>query len=182
MRCWGLAALFVCAVGVDAASTRRYFAYGANVDVKTLSLRSGEAPRVISVAWLDAYELAFSVPGVPFVEPSFATVRPAARSSVCGVLYELSASGYRRMLLSEGVPLVYSEKLVDVKTTGGDPLECATLIATAELPLGIELRPSRRYMQVILGGLRAASAAADSHDSGAARLSLYTKALEARFI
>lgn len=181
MRSCVLAALFVCTVGV-VASTRRYFAYGANVDVGTLRLRCGEAPRVISVAWLDAHEVVFSVPGVPFVEPSFATVRPASRSSVCGVLYELSDTAYRRMLLSEGVPLVYSEKLVDVKTAGGDPLECATLVATAELPLGIELRPSRRYMQIIVGGLRAASAAVDNHDSGAARLSSYTKALEARFV
>ena len=52
-----------------------YFAYGSNVNTKTFNGTRGITPSAAYPAVLPGYELVFNVPGLPFVEPAFASVR-----------------------------------------------------------------------------------------------------------
>jgi len=52
-----------------------YFAYGSNVNTKTMSGVRGVRPSASYPAVLDRYTLVFTVPGLPYVEPGFASVR-----------------------------------------------------------------------------------------------------------
>ena len=55
--------------------SRVYFAYGSNVNTKTMNSTRGITPSAAYPAVLPGYELVFNVPGLPFVEPAFASVR-----------------------------------------------------------------------------------------------------------
>ena len=55
--------------------SRVYFAYGSNVNTKTMNGTRGITPSAAYPAVLPGYELVFNVPGLPFVEPAFASVR-----------------------------------------------------------------------------------------------------------
>ena len=52
-----------------------YFAYGSNVNTKTMNGVRGISPSASYHAVLRGYELVFNVPGLPYVEPGFASVR-----------------------------------------------------------------------------------------------------------
>lgn len=138
--------------------TLKYFAYGSNVKVSTLIRRLGDSPPQIQYnAILAGHRLAFSVPGLPFVEPSFATIRKEfdPNQAVWGVVYHINERGYTKLMRSEGVPLVYVPISVEVTTEEGVSMDCMTLIAPNSrcFPLGIEVQPSRRYFDLIIDGL-----------------------------
>mmetsp|Transcript_122460 Transcript_122460/g.381233 ORF Transcript_122460/g.381233 Transcript_122460/m.381233 type:complete len:410 (+) Transcript_122460:68-1297(+) len=92
------------ATAVALPSTAWNFAYGSNLDRGTRE-RRGLGPRAIVPTCVKGWELAFSLAGVPYVEPAFAAVRPApARDvEVHGVCLELDREGWLRLLESEGV-------------------------------------------------------------------------------
>jgi len=65
-----------------------YFAFGSNVNTKTFSGVRGIQPSAAYPAVLPGYRLVFNVPGLPYFEPAFASVKrlipgdvPAASSS-----------------------------------------------------------------------------------------------------
>ena len=51
-----------------------YFAYGSNVGSKTFSTRRNIQPKRVQNGKILDYQLSFNVPGVPFLEPAFASV------------------------------------------------------------------------------------------------------------
>ena len=55
--------------------SRVYFAHGSNVNTKTMKGTRGITPSAAYPAVLPGYELVFNVPGLPFIEPAFASVR-----------------------------------------------------------------------------------------------------------
>lgn len=55
--------------------SRVYFAYGSNVNTKIMNGTRGITPSASYPAVLPGYELVFNVPGIPFIEPAFASVR-----------------------------------------------------------------------------------------------------------
>jgi len=160
----GVFLLLVLAMSLCAtAGTVKYFAYGSNCLAERLRLRTGVASKELlgprpKPAMLRGYRLSFSLPGVPLVEPSFATVVPSPRDSVWGCLYELPTENlWRRLCLTEGVPLVYETLSVSVVTADGDEVGgCHTLYAPPGrcFPLGIEVAPSKRYLGILKTGLR----------------------------
>jgi hypothetical protein len=84
-----------------------------------------------SAAILPGYKLRFNIPGIPAVEPSWACVEQLVASNnavntdlVHGVLYTLALQDFARVSMSEGVPLAYQWKLVDVVPYQGDG-DCA---------------------------------------------------------
>ena len=54
-----------------------YFAYGSNMNVDTFQGMRAMKPTRSSAVVLRGYELVFNVPGLPYVEPAFASVREA---------------------------------------------------------------------------------------------------------
>jgi hypothetical protein len=54
-----------------------YFAYGSNLNSDVFEGRRGVTPLDVRVGVLEGYRLAFNMPGVPLLEPSFASVEPS---------------------------------------------------------------------------------------------------------
>jgi len=126
--------------------SERYFAFGANVHPATLE-RRGVETHSARPARLDGYRLVFDMPGIPLVEPVFASVEPA-EDHVWGALYELDTGALSRLRSFEGV--AYEQRVVEV--------ECAEGRVAAQIFVnaGRRLRraPSRRYLSVIIEGAR----------------------------
>jgi Gamma-glutamyl cyclotransferase, AIG2-like len=126
----------------DAAFQVRYFAYGSNCYPNTMKLLRRIDCLDSCAAILPGYKLRFNIPGIPAVEPSWACVEPVVATSnngnndrnnnndsdmdcwVHGVLYTLTLQDFARVSMSEGVPLAYQWKLVDVIPYQGDG-DCA---------------------------------------------------------
>lgn len=109
-------------------------------------------PRSSEAARLDGYELHFDTPGLPLVEPGFANVRPAPAGTVYGVLYRLEPSQLRTLDLMEGGGQAYRHIEVEV-----DGSERGRVVARtySSLARASRVRPSLRYLNILLGGARA---------------------------
>lgn len=124
---------FVTILQAAEAVTVKYFAYGSNCYPGTMkSLRQIDCLDSCA-AILPGYKLRFNIPGIPAVEPSWASVEQVISSNndhsqhdflVHGVLYTLTLQDFARVSMSEGVPLAYQWKLVDVVPYQGDG-DCA---------------------------------------------------------
>jgi len=73
-----------------------YFAIGSNMQPATMEALRGIHKYNATPAVLLDYQLAFNVPGIPFVEPSAASAYPSPGASLHGVLYTLSATDFAR--------------------------------------------------------------------------------------
>ena len=126
-----------------------YFAYGSNMALSTMiNLREIE-PISYTPAILPNHELLFNVPGLPYVEPSFASVEPTKimindkydnmnatdDCIVHGVLYELTEKDFITICRTEGVPFAYQLHRCkpipytgDGKYAGRDALENEVLL------------------------------------------------------
>ena len=105
-------------------TTYNYFAYGSNMALSTMTDLRNIQPLSYSPAILPNHELVFNLPGIPFVEPSWASVEPTSTSTsistsksksndyentnfVHGVLYQLSEQDFQQICQTEGVPFAY---------------------------------------------------------------------------
>ncbi|WP_166805085.1 gamma-glutamylcyclotransferase family protein [Nitrosococcus wardiae] len=79
-----------------------YFAYGANMLTDVLVRRRGVIPLSSEQARLDGYQLVFSQPGLPYIEPCFASIQPIQTDSVYGVLHHLTAHAAAQIDRFEG--------------------------------------------------------------------------------
>ena len=135
-----------------------YFAYGANCDVATLSrrLRATGLEEGRRFAVLEDYSVRFSVVGVPGIEPSFASITPSNGESTPGVLYTLTGAHFNTLCVTEGVPLVYTVREVNCCIGRTEVVAAKTLMAVPQrcFPLGLQVRPSQRYLNLILNGLK----------------------------
>ena len=77
------------------------FAFGSNMDISTRNRRQLEVSQ-IQPAVADGWELHFSLPGIPYIEPGFAALRPS-NVSTHGLCLELDRESWLRLLVSEGV-------------------------------------------------------------------------------
>ena len=78
------------------------FAFGSNMDVFTRKRRQLEVNSIVPAAVWD-WELRFSLPGLPYIEPAFAALCPMEGVSTHGVCLELDQRSWLRLLVSEGV-------------------------------------------------------------------------------
>lgn len=124
-----------------------YFAFGANVHPATLE-RRGIVPLSEQPARLEDHRLVFDQPGLPWLEPAFASVRPCPGSHVWGVAYELTSSALARLRGFEGAGYVE----IGVELRVGAERVAARAFATRGSQS--ERLPSRRYLSVIRAGAR----------------------------
>jgi len=103
-------------------SSYNYFAFGSNMCLSTMKSLRNIDPIAAIPAILPSHELMFNVPGVQFVEPSWASVEPTTTTTtndddnnnnentnvVHGVLYKLTPSDFVSMCRTEGVPFAYT--------------------------------------------------------------------------
>lgn len=158
-----------------------YFAYGSNVNTKTMSGVRGVRPSASYPAVLEDYKLVFTVPGLPYVEPGFASVtrvrdddgRGGAEGADEGAdrgadtpnpgdpsldRYEREVHGVAYVIADDDWRFVLrSESGYDVervtlrRCSDGAAVDAVTLVYPAT-DLGTELLPSARYLGLLTEG------------------------------
>lgn len=134
-----------------------YFAYGSNMSKSTL-LRRNLTPLASKVVCIPNHILCFEIFGVPYSEPSMASIRvrddePDSVPPVHGIAYLLSGEEYQRMIISEGAGVAYEDLELRARTVEagsvGDAVaeaEITVRTLTARFPFRPEAIPSARYM------------------------------------
>ena len=96
--------------------TFNYFAYGSNMFSSTMIELRQLQPIASTAAILPGYRLRFNVPGLPGIEPSWASVEPVPCVERCdeqpmelvhGVMHTLTAQDFATVCRTEGVPFSY---------------------------------------------------------------------------
>ena len=132
----------------------RYFAYGSNLAEAVREGRRKLKPFSAEPGLVRDHRLAFNVPGF-LSEPAFASIARSPGDECHGGVYELSASDWARLCMSEGVPFGYRVKEVEVELYYGEPVKAWTLEAPpSPLTLFGDLPPSERYLSLIRDGAR----------------------------
>jgi|AntAceMinimDraft_1070359.scaffolds.fasta_scaffold165583_2 hypothetical protein len=132
-----------------------YFCYGANLNPSVLATRTLTAPKDLEFerAVLKDHRLCFNV-GAPGLGPQAASVVKEEGSEVHGLVYRLAPAQYALLLASEGVPLAYRARAVQVSTYSlNKRLRVQTLFAP-NFSDSKEGRPSKRYLDLIVDGAR----------------------------
>lgn len=122
-----------------------YFAYGSNMCSETMMALRNLNPLASTAALLPDHELRFNVPGMRFIEPSWASVEPVSAGTegrstlgtddigqegtktrspvVHGVLFSLTDEDFASVCQTEGVPLAYTLhrcRVIPYKGNGND--------------------------------------------------------------
>ena len=122
-----------------------YFAFGSNMASSVIEGRRRLTPLAPQQpALVRGYELAFTLPGFPPLEPAFASIEAAAGEECHGVLYMLSPADWLRLCASEGVPFAYRVVTLQLELYDGRTQEAYSLEAVRKLPQGDSRRPSAR--------------------------------------
>ncbi|KAI0126678.1 gliotoxin biosynthesis protein [Xylariales sp. AK1849] len=141
-----------------------YFAFGSNMKSSVMKSRNINILSITPVV-VHQYVLTFDVFGLPYSEPSMASIAKYLADDetsetgsnppdVHGVAYLISRSDFRRLVGSEGGGVAYDE----IEVTGSpvdhgndlEPLAMVTL--TAKHPRRPNVSPSRRYLTLLREG------------------------------
>ena len=132
-----------------------YFAYGSNVGSKTFSTRRNIQPKSVQNGKILDYQLSFNVPGVPFLEPAFASVTRKKGEETHGVCYMITKDEFRYLLQTEGS---YDVVDVDVFVYGDKDIEGVLMKAKTlthrDVAARRDLQPSKRYRDLIVEGAK----------------------------
>ena len=136
-----------------------YFAYGSNMSKEVLEGRRKIYPTHNINAVAAGYTLSFNVPGLPFYEPSFASILPKKNGKVHGVVYTITEKEFQRVIRTEGGHgvkyLGYTVIDIPVMTYTGEKLIAKTLYYNCSIfPNTIDYLPSKRYLNLIINGAR----------------------------
>ena len=106
---------------------RLYFAYGANLDRRSMGHRCPQA-KILSTASLRGYRFAIEANGV-------ATVVPDQLRAVHGILWRLTPADVQNLDAFEGVHIgAYHRELVDVVPPSGSPTAALIYISASSVP------------------------------------------------
>ena len=155
---WSLAVLLLATTAAarpDGLSVR-YFAFGSNMASSVMVGRRGMRPlEPPSAALVRGHELGFTLPGVPLVEPAFASLeRSSDAEAAChGVLYTLSLGDWARLCASEGVPTgAYRIVTVPAERYDDGAVVSAYSLTAGLLRSPVSLSPSERYLKLLQQG------------------------------
>eukprot|EP01134_Creolimax_fragrantissima_P002347 CFRG2347T1 len=146
-----------------------YVGYGSNMDTHVFQVRRKITPIKTVNVTIPSHVLTFSLDGMPYLEPCFATVRHRDQDrelfkdcpDAHGVAYLIYESEYRRILATEG-----GHGYNDVGAYVSRPLECVTYDGkkldgyvltdgnARSLNLSHKNRPSKRYLNLVLNGAK----------------------------
>jgi hypothetical protein len=114
-------------------------------------LEAGLQPRGRETARLDGWAIRVDLRGVPIVEPAFASIAPEEASTVFGVVWWITQQEAERLDHFEA--RTYDVIQVDVVASSSGPLRARAYRGRIPAP---ELRPSRRYLRLLVEGAREA--------------------------
>ena len=138
-----------------------YFAFGANMARSVLTGRRGVVPLDAAPGRVKGHTLAFNLPGIPLVEPAFASIERAEPDAEChGVLYTLTPEDWLKVCATEGVFSPFGMggyrvvslpvALYDERTVPAFTLQAGG----ARVPSAMSLPPSERYLNLLKEGAR----------------------------
>ena len=134
----------------------RYFAFGSNMASSVMVGRRGMRPlEPPSAGLVRGHKLGFTLPGVPLVEPAFASLeRSSDANAAChGVLYTLSLGDWARLCASEGVPSgAYRVVTVPVERYDDGAVVNAYSLTAGLFRSPVSLPPSERYLKLLQQG------------------------------
>ncbi len=122
-----------------------YFSYGSNLDLAQMRARCPDA-EPLGRAMLAGYRIAFAGSSRRWDGGAVATLLPARRQNVSGVLYRLSAESFDRLDRFEGHPDVYIRVRVSVVDERGQ----RRLAQAYCLPPLDEAMPATKYLRKIV--------------------------------
>ncbi|KAJ6187824.1 hypothetical protein N7519_002732 [Penicillium mononematosum] len=144
-----------------------YFAYGSNMRSSVMK-RRGITALDAKLVVVPSHYLTFDIFGIPYAEPSFAsiaafvpekvtilqTASPARHTLVPaahGVAYLLTPADYRQLVISEGGGVAYDEIEVDAEILhlddgGHEPTKLVARTLQAKYPWEPNGSPSARYL------------------------------------
>lgn len=119
--------------------------------------KRGILPLQVRCARVHGYVLTFDVFGLPYSEPSMASIAPYTRTQeeqlvpdVCGVAYLLSRADFRRLVGSEGGGVAYDEIEIEGHSWGSEEdvqlMEIRMHTLVAKFPWRPNGCPSKRYL------------------------------------
>lgn len=130
-----------------------YLAYGSNLCKTSFLTRRGIHPLASTPVLAPSLALAFTLAGVPYLEPRFANVRPALPndSPLIGVVYSVTSADFATILATEGGGAAYQVVPVDCVEINGAGLVAAFTLMARE---GRDEwgRPSERYLKLLRDG------------------------------
>jgi hypothetical protein len=124
-----------------------YFAFGANMARDVVEGRRGLRPAWSAPARLPGHRLVFDMPGVPLLEPAFASVVPDPDASVHGVAWALTPADLRRLDGFESAR--YRRVPLPIEIAGRGAAEAETYVNRRPGPARL---PSRRYLELLARG------------------------------
>ena len=156
---WGGGGLVATAAMADefGADLVWYFAYGSNMQAATFAGRRGIRWRRAVAARITGWELVIDKPSLLGMQEAFANVVPAPAAVTYGVAYEIAPADLEHVELTEGVKLGnYARASVHAEILAPSPgslerVPAYTLTSELRRP---DLKPSTRYMTLLLDGAR----------------------------
>ena len=134
-----------------------YFAYGSNMSTAKFTGSRGITPLSTARVRLPGWVLTMEIPGTPYSEPSFSSIRPRGCASdlsqveVIGLAYLITQVQYHKVIASEGGGIAYNDislranpVYAEDEAKTGHSIQVRTLgTAMSRRPCGL---PSTRYM------------------------------------
>ncbi len=131
-----------------------YFAYGSNMQPATFAERRGIVPAQALPARALGWRLVLDKPPLVPIGESFANLIATAGAETFGVVYEITPDDLSHVDLTEGVLIgnyTRVEIAVEPLASSDGPARAFTLVSDQRAP---DLRPSDRYMQLLIEGAK----------------------------
>jgi gamma-glutamylcyclotransferase (GGCT)/AIG2-like uncharacterized protein YtfP len=127
----------------------RYFAYGSNMDPRTMH-RTAPGAEAVGPGRLNGYRLEFNVYSDRW-EGGAANLEPDQDGHVWGVVWEVSEEALDSLDTFVGHPTFYRREDVDVEVAGSDPAACVTYRVAHQRGY---VRPTPQYLARLRGAVR----------------------------
>lgn len=130
-----------------------YFAYGSNMHSDTLRGRRGVAYRRAVAVRVPGWRVVFDKPPLIPIGEAYANLVPAPGDAALGVAFEVAEDDHAHIELTEGVLIGnYRRVEVPVHPLGACPHPPVVAASLASQRRDATLRPSRRYMALLIAG------------------------------
>jgi AIG2-like family len=130
-----------------------YFAYGSNLESATLRGRRGIAFTRAVVVRAPGWRVVFDKPPLFPIGEGFANIVADLDATALGVAFEVSADDLAHIELSEGVPIDnYRRVELAVEPLVAVPDPPSEAVSLASDRRDETLRPSTRYMEIVIRG------------------------------
>jgi cation transport regulator ChaC len=131
------------------------FAFGSNLHPAKRQARARLRPLEAVPGRARDYRLAFNIRGIPWIEPSMASIEPAPGEEVHGLLLRLTHEQWEHLDHSEGAGRAYMHEELEVEAYDGRRIRAFAFRVRPERAAPHDVPPSLRYLTLIRDGAAA---------------------------